>query len=382
MKICFFTAALTKGGAERVIANLSNYLVNQEEIEKVDIITVFNSDVAYELDKKINLYTIDKKYKEHKYLVNSGTRIKRFIFKVKKYFQNIGRKLILKEMTKKFDYDVVISFLPEPSFLILSLKNLIKCPIIISDRNDPNIEYKGIRKNYLMRKLYPLADAFIFQTEDARDYFKDIIHKDSEIIANPVNDNFITESYKGEREKNIVTVGRLEEQKNHLLLIKAFEKIKDKFENYKLIIYGEGSLRNELQDYISKNNLENNIILAGQIDNVKETIYKASLFVLSSDYEGMPNALIEAMCLGLPSISTDCPCGGPKYLIKNNENGILIPTKDEDAMSKAIETVLSNKELSDKLANNASKLSNEVSSEVINNKWIKFIKKIAKEDKR
>lgn len=381
MKICFFAATLTKGGAERVISNLSNFLINHREIEKVDIITVFNSDIAYELDKKINVYTIDKEYKEYKNLVNSGTKLKRFIFKVKKYFQNIKRKIILKKMISSFDYDVIISFLPEPSFLILSLKKLIKCPIIVSDRNDPNIEYKGIRKNYLMKKLYPMADGFIFQTKDAQNYFENIIHKEYEIIANPVNDDFIVNSYVGEREKNIITVGRLEEQKNHLMLIKAFEKIRDKYKNYKLIIYGEGSLKTQLQDYISKNNLDNQIVLAGQIDNVKDKIYKDSLFVLSSNYEGMPNALIEAMCLGLPVISTDCPCGGPRSLINNKENGILVATGDEDEMSKAIDIVLSNKELSVKIAQNASKLSNEVSSEVINNKWLNFIKKIVKESK-
>lgn len=381
MKICFFAATLTKGGAERVISNLSNFLINHREIEKVDIITVFNSDIAYELDKKINVYTIDKEYKEYKNLVNSGTKLKRFIFKVKKYFQNIKRKIILKKMIRSFDYDVIISFLPEPSFLILSLKKLIKCPIIVSDRNDPNIEYKGIRKNYLMKKLYPMADGFIFQTKDAQNYFENIIHKEYEIIANPVNDDFIVNSYVGEREKNIITVGRLEEQKNHLMLIKAFEKIRDKYKNYKLIIYGEGSLKTQLQDYISKNNLDNQIVLAGQIDNVKDKIYKDSLFVLSSNYEGMPNALIEAMCLGLPVISTDCPCGGPRSLINNKENGILVATGDEDEMSKAIDIVLSNKELSVKIAQNASKLSNEVSSEVINNKWLNFIKKIVKESK-
>lgn len=381
MKICFFTSTLAKGGAERVISNLSNFLINNEEIEKVDIINVHNTEIAYKLDKRINVYTVDKKYVQYEKLINNHKGIMKFFLHVKKYFNNLKRRKNLKKMIKKFDYDVIISFLIEPTFLILSLKKYIKCPIIISDRNDPNIEYNNFRKKYLMKKLYPIADGYVFQTNDAKKYFDKIINKDYDVIANPVNDEFIMESFKGEREKNIVTVGRLETQKNHLLLIKAFEKIKDKYKDYKLIIYGEGSLRKELENYISKNNLNKRVFLVGQVDNVKDKIYKSSLFVLSSDYEGMPNALIEAMCLGLPVISTDCPCGGPRTLIKNNESGILVPIKDESEMSIAIEKVLTDKNYAKMLGENASKIADEVSNEVINNKWLKYIKKVTKEGK-
>lgn len=381
MKVCFFISTLSKGGAERVVANLSNFLINKKDIEKVDIITMYNTKIEYKIDEKVNVYTIDKKYVEYKELLNNHKGIIKFAFHVKKYFKNIVMKKQLKKMTKKFNYDVIISFLPEPSFLILGLKKYIKCPIIVSDRNDPNIEYKNFRKKYLMKKLYPLADGFIFQTDDAKKYFDEIFSKDYEIIPNPVNDDFIMQSYEGEREKNIVNVGRLTGQKNQMLLIKAFEKVKDKFLDYKLTIYGEGNLREELQDYISKNNHNDRIFLPGQVDNLKDIIYKSSLFILSSDYEGMPNALIEAMCLGLPVISTDCPCGGPRMLIKNNENGVLVPIKDEEKMSIAIEKILTDKEFATMLGKNASQLANQVSGEVINNKWFNFINKIAKEEK-
>jgi len=378
MKICFFITTVTKGGAERVIANLSNYLVNEENIENVDIINIYNTEISYDLDPKIKVYTIEKKFVKHQNLMNNHKGLVKFIKHVAKYIKNIHRKHILKNMLNKSDYDVIISFLPEPSFMILSLKKYIKCPIIVSDRNDPNLEYNNIRTKYLMKKLYPLADGFVFQTLDAKRYFDKLFTKKNQIIFNPVNKNFIRESYIGEREKTIVNVGRLENQKNQMLLIKAFEKIKDEFNEYKLIIYGDGTLKKSLQDYITNNNLTERVILAGEVEDLNEKIYKSSLFVLSSDYEGMPNALIEAMCLGIPVISTDCPCGGPRMLIDNNENGLLVEVNNQEQLSEAIKKILSNNEYAKELGIKASRLSEKVSSDVIDKEWLEFIKKIIK----
>lgn len=381
MKICFFIETLSKGGAERVIANLSNYLINLKEIENVDILNIYNTDVAYQLNEKINLYTIEKKYVKYEYLLNNGNKISKLFFKIKKFFKNIYRKRKVEKFYKKTNYDIIIAFLPEPSFMILSLKKKLNIPIIISERNDPNKEYNNIRTKHLMKKLYPLADGIVFQTPDAKKYFDGIINSHYEIIPNPVNDLFIKKPYSGERRKVIVNVGRIEEQKNQLLLIKSFEKLKDKFSDYKLIIYGEGSKKNKLIRYVDEQNLKNKVIFAGQVDNIYDKIYDASLFVLSSDYEGMPNALIEAMCLGLPVISTDCPCGGPKMLIKNGENGFLVPVNDETKLSETIDKILEDYNLRKKLSMHASELKEIVSSNVVNQKWLKFIQMIAKGEK-
>lgn len=381
MKICFFIETLSKGGAERVIANLSNYLVNLKEIENVDILNIYNTDVAYKLDEKVNLYTIETKYVRYENLLNNGNKISKLVFKVKKFFKNIYRKRKVEKFYKKSNYDVIIAFLPEPSFMILSLKNKLNIPIIISERNDPNKEYNNIRAKHLMKKLYPLADGIVFQTPDAKKYFDGIVNSNYEIIPNPVNDLFIKNPYSEERKKVIVNVGRIEGQKNQLLLIKSFEKIMDKFPDYKLIIYGEGSKKEELIKYINERKLNDRVVFAGQVDNIYDKIYDASLFVLSSDYEGMPNALIEAMCLGLPVISTDCPCGGPKMLIKDGVNGFLVPVNDENIMSETISRILAHDKLRKELSINASKLKEMVSSNVVNQKWLKFIQTIAKGEK-
>ena len=204
-----------------------------------------------------------------------------------------------------------------------------------------------------MKILYPLADGFVFQTKEAQEYFDKKIQKKSVIIPNPINEEFICEPYNGEREKKIVTVGRLEEQKNHKMLIKAFSKLPEGLSEYKLIIYGEGSLRPELEKQIKELNLLGRVFLPGQVDDVKNRIYKAGLFVLSSNYEGMPNALMEAMALGVPCASTDCPCGGPRFLIKNEYNGLLYNVNNELELKLAINKIIGDEELSKKISKNA-----------------------------
>lgn len=358
MKIAFCIGSLNKGGAERVVSNLANYLIKNND---VSIITTINSDIFYKIDSKVKLFKLDHNYKG----------------KVNKFKKNRQRIFELKRIIKHQKFDVIISFLPEPSYRVLFLKLFNKkIKVIVSVRNDPRVEYKSIINNLIMRFLYPKADGFVFQTEDAKNYFSKKIQQKSVIIPNPINENFMCKPFDGEREKIIVTVGRLEKQKNHKMLINAFSQVSNKIPEYKLIIYGSGSLKEELEQLIKKLKLNNKVILAGQIDDVKDKIYKASLFVLSSNYEGMPNALIEAMALGLPCISTDCPCGGPRYLINNMENGVLVELNNENELAKNILNLIANPSLAKKIEEKASTSIKKLNPERINNKWIEYVKSI------
>ena len=125
-----------------------------------------------------------------------------------------------------------------------------------------------------------------------------------------------------------------------MLLIKAFAEVKD-YTDDNLIIYGEGPERNELELFVQKNGLDNRVFLPGLINDVADKIYSAKLFVLSSNYEGSPNALMEAMALGVPCISTDCPCGGPHMLITDGINGFLVPTNNIESLSSTLSRVIS-----------------------------------------
>ncbi len=356
LKILFCIGSLEKGGAERVISNLANSFVENNEIY---IVTTINK-VQYEINKNVKLYSIEDNSTDSK------------VSKIKK-----TKKLY--KIIKEINPNVIVSFLREPTFRILILRKIINIPIIVSVRNDPKVEYKDIKNKLLMRLLYPLADGFVFQTEEAKAFFSKKIQKRSTIIPNPIKREFIERQlYEGKREKTIVTVGRLEEQKNQELLIDAFYDINKEIDDYKLIIYGEGSLRNKLEEKIKIYKMLDKIYLPGIVDNVPEKIEKAKLFVLSSNFEGMPNALMEAMALGLPCISTDCPCGGPKYLINNNVNGYLVNVNDKDDLARTIKTVLMKKENElDGISKNAKERTNELTEEKINAIWYIYISKIA-----
>lgn len=353
MNISIFIGGLGTGGAERVVCNLSNFLSQRHN---VTIITVGDVTSSYKLNSDVQHISLSENLNNNHFVV-----------------KNIKRIIKLNKIVKNQSQDIFLSFLPVPSFMLLFLRKKIKVPIIVSVRNDPKIEYASKIFNVLMRFLYPRADGFVFQTEEAKNYFNIIKIKTSEVIPNPINEDFINQCFTGDRKKKIVAVGRLTQQKNHMLLIDAFAQVADKHSEYKLIIYGEGPLRFELKNRIKELKMEDKIQLPGNVNNIKDHIIDATLFVLSSNYEGMPNALMEAMALGIPVISTDCPCGGPKYLIKNNQNGLLVPVNDCYQMSAAIEKVLSNNDYSRVIGKEAAQIAKELNPRNIYEKWEKYI---------
>ncbi|MBQ8472247.1 MAG: glycosyltransferase family 4 protein [Bacilli bacterium] len=357
-KILFCLGSFGHGGAERVISNLTNSL-NKEY--SINIILTKKNNLSYSLPLNVKVDVLDDLKQSNNFLLKNIKRIKK-----------------LNKFIKEINPDIIISFLPEPSYRVLFLKPIHKIPVIVSVRNDPKIEYKSKINKFIMKKLYKKADGFVFQTEEAKSYFPKYIQDKSVIILNPLSKDFITQEYTGKREKKIVNVGRLAPQKNQKLLIDAFNNLSDKFLEYKLLIYGIGPLHDELEEYIKKLNLSDRVKLMGEIDNVQNEIVDANLFVLSSDYEGLPNSLIEAMTLGLPVISTDCPCGGPRTLIKNNQNGILVPVGNCEELTKKMEEILSNPKLATNLAKEARKVINLTNPDVINKKWLNYIKKIMK----
>lgn len=353
MKIIFCMGSMGNGGAERVVANLSNYMVKKHD---VSIISTILQESAYELDSKIDYINLDNKIRRGSIIIRTLKRV-----------------LKLRKILKERKPDVVISFLPEPSYRLMIAKIFLKIKTIISVRNDPNVEYNTFLKKVLVKILYTKADGFVFQTEDAKRYFSKKIQKKSIIIPNPINQDFLVKSYEGMRKKEIVTVGRLTEQKNHKLLISAFYEFHKKYPTYFLKIFGEGNQRQELQEYIKKLKLEEYAFLMGQTKNVKNDIYSASMFVLSSDYEGMPNALMEAMALGLPCISTNCPIGGPKFLIENNKNGILVGVRNKEELVSAMIKIVKNKLLAERISKAANEIGNKLNPDIINKTWEDYI---------
>lgn len=357
MKIGFFIGGLSGGGAERVCCNLTNFLSNHGN--DVDIITMSDDVPTYDLSENISRIILIKDYERKNFLYNSILRFLRLLKAI-----NNGK------------YNCIIVFLPITTILLLSIRMFVKCKIIAAERADPSI-YTANKQSKL-KNLAHRADAWVFQTkEQCQWYGKSVGNAIVKIIPNAINPDFIKKKrYSGDKEFVIVNSGRLTEQKNQSLLIRSFARISYKFPQYKLKIYGEGPLLKELKELAKQLDVSEKVIFSGYIKNISDELEKASLFVLSSDYEGMPNALMEAMALGLPCISTDCKGGGARFLIEDNINGLLLPRNNVDAMSYAIERLLSNDEFSRQLGREASKICEKLAPQIVYDEWAKFIKSI------
>ena len=291
---------------------------------------------------------------------------------------NIIRLYRMNRYFRKENVDVYLTFLPKLSSFILAQKRFIKCPVILAERADPNTFCNSSEKNKkIFEKYYPKADGYIFQTEDAKKYYKEhgINVENSVVIPNAINPEFIRPLYQGKRRKVIVGAGRLTMQKNFSLLINSFAEICNDFPEYKLEIYGEGPLKESLINETKNLGIREKVIFKGYVNNLGDCIQDTSLFVLSSDFEGMPNALMEAMALGLPVISTDCPAGGSKVLIENKINGVLVPIKDIEALKKEIANMLTDSSMRNYMGENARKICVQLESKKIYNEWENILKK-------
>ncbi len=332
-KILFYSMTMYSGGAERVVSNLSNYFIKENDVA---IATLINSRIDYDLNNRIDILFSSK---------NCNTNM----------FFRIKNSINLLKNTKKYNPDVIIAFCPTMCFLACFFKIFFKSfkdiKLIISERNDPYSEYKNFLFKYIANLLYSKSDIIVFQTNGAKSFFNEKVQKKGVIITNPINEKFLNILKSDKKENCIVNVGRLEPQKNQKLLINACTNVFKKYPNWKLKIYGEGNLKKELETLIIDLKMEKNIFLMGRCNELNKELPKNKIFVLSSNFEGMPNALMEAMACGLACISTDCPCGGPNDLIVNYKNGILIPVNDIKSMEKEIINLIENKELFNRLCN-------------------------------
>lgn len=357
MRILFYINAIHQGGAERVIVNLANQF--SEKGDEVTLVTSFEDYWEYPVSDNVVRYSFEQRdFKKEGFLR-----------------QNIKWTLNLRNVIKKYNPDVVISFMAEPNFRTILASVGLKAKRIISVRNDPNKEYPNFVYRILAKLLYLFADGIVFQTEDAKKWFSAVIQKKSEIIYNQVDQKFYTCS-NSEEKKGIVTCGRLVEQKNQAMLVEAFSKIADVIDE-NLYIYGEGELRDNLEKQIRESELEDRVFLPGDIKNVEEMLSKAALFVLPSDYEGMPNALMEAMAVGVPCISTDCPCGGPLMLFENNREA-LVSVGDADEMADRMKAFLLNKQKSKEIGAKMKEYSLAFTPERIFKKWDEYVNEVFK----
>ncbi len=354
-KIMFYTMAMINGGTERTIANLANHFIKDYDIT---IVTNINGPIDYKLNNKIKVIPIDKKDKRNEFIIK------------KAYTKtNKKRTKILKEIIKKEKPNLIIVTLPEPTIRVLSLKKEFDIPIIVSIRNHPTSEFKSIIGKAIRNKHYKYANIITIQDDNYKKYLP---KNKIKVIPNYLSDEFISNN-KVKKEKKIITISRLEKQKNIPLLINAFSNLNNKYKDYKLVIIGSGKEKEKILKLINKKNLNNRIIIKDKSNNIKEELLSSTLFVLTSNYEGMPNSLLEAMACSLPVITTNST-EALNTIIDNNINGIIIEKNNSNELTNKIEYLLENKKVRENLSKEASKIKDKYNKELIIKKWEEIIK--------
>lgn len=361
-KILCYIDMMHNGGAQRVMSVLVNSLA------KKNYSVILVNDFKDSSGKKEYFIepTVQRVFLREN---NYGNSIKK----------NLLRIINLRKVIKAERPDVCLAFRGNINFRLIIASIGLKTKKIVSVRNDPAKEYKGSEK--IVKWIFKKADGVVFQTQEAMDWFPNKVKEKSCIILNPVDESFFLTKWNNPEKIKIVTTGRLVEQKNHEMLIKAFKKVHEIFPNSELYIYGDDfaagniSRKDKLEVLLDDLKLTDSVFMPGNISNVMNVLSNSTMFVLSSDYEGMPNALMEAMAVGLPCISTDCPCGGPRTIIKDGENGLLVNVGDYESLAKKMISVLDDKELLISLANNAKKSANDFKTEVIMKQWEEYLSK-------
>lgn len=342
-KIVFIIPNMTGGGTERVVALLANeYSVRGIP---VTILLFAGKETAYPLDSRVEVISAGKPSGG-----NPLVQVAR-LYKMRRFYRKNKDCQIWAFSAMGAVFSAVAALGQRHFFLV-------------SERNDPS----RYDHRWLRNLSYRRADIVVCQTPDAVERFPDGIRKKSVVVPNPLECR--EEPFTGEREKRIVAVGRLNAQKNHRLLLYAFASFLKNHGDYLLELYGQGELEGELRALAAELSIDKNVIFKGFSDRVLFEIRMASMYVLSSDYEGISNSMLEAMALGLPVIATDCPVGGSRMYIKDGVNGFLVPVGDVDALANAMGRLAEEPGLGERLGREAMKLREELATSKIADRFL------------
>ena len=360
-RILFFTTGLGFGGAEKMLTYVANQLCLRGHsigIINLNSVPEYLNQHKQILNKQIEVFNV----------FNESSGLKRYKDDLRDSFKYV----------KKFDPDVIIGFAERPNLLAKLMGDIIKKPSIMSERGDPNRTNgrRGI-SNKIVAHIIDQSSGGVFQTDGAKKFYGQKLQKKGVIIPNPIFLDSEFEYKAIEAKKIVVSIGRLDnEQKRYDIMLKAFKEFYKKHSEYSLNIYGDGSDKALIEKMICELNLNECVELKGVSNNPIRDITGAGMFLITSDYEGISNSLLEAMAVGLPCVSTDHTPGGARLLIQDHENGLLAPIGDymkiADCMCEFAERPL----LAEKCGKNAKNVRIRFEPKRIIDMWEDYIIKV------
>ena len=314
LKYMFITRTLAGGGAERFVATFSSYMA--EKGCDVSVVSWLKSDEDYELSKKVKL----------KYLPDRKENL----------IRRVKRITDLRKEIRQYNPDIVVPFMDGVMFCTLLALNGEKGKLVYTVRVSPWDRGGNLYTNFMEDMVALFSDAIMIQTKEQADFFYKYKNK-IYVVPNPINDRFVEnkKAFYTDKISKIVMVGRLDKQKNYELALKSLKKLLRRYPYLELDVYGDGIEKDNLKRKIEMLGIADNCRLNGRVDRIEGILVEKDLFLMTSDFEGMPNALMEAMALGLPCISSDCKTG-PSELIRSGETGLLFKKGDMRSLCYAL----------------------------------------------
>ena len=356
MKIMFCVLCLSYGGAEKNLCFIANEMV--ERGHEVVICNLNTLPTVQKIDTRIKVIDVP-------------------VFS-KRYVKRIQQIDYIRKVCKDERPDVMVSFLFMPNFLATVVGKLTGVPVIISERADPNRH--TVFAERLIYFFYRFANGAVFQTNGAKKCFPKMLQRKSTVIPNPVmlKDPSLFSVYE-DAEKSIVFCGRFEVvQKRQDIALEAFKVVHDKHPEYVLDFYGDGPDENAMKAYAQRLGLSGCVNFHGVSSNVLQDMARSELFMMSSDYEGIPNVLLEALSIGMPCVSTDCSPGGARMLIRDGDSGLIVPCGDAEALANAVCKMIEDRDFAISCGRNAVEVRERFSKQKILDAWESFMEKYAK----
>lgn len=362
MKTLFITNSLGFGGAEKMVTFIASSLCARSH--QVGI---------------VNLNSVPNYVNVHKRAVDGDVSI----YELQQGADKSAWEKIcfVREIARREKTDIIIGFTEIPNAIARIVGFMLGIPSIMSERGDP--ERTGVGKglkNRIVLELINRSKGGVFQTEGARDFYGRGLQKRGVVIPNPIFINGeISQVKYSEREKTVVSVGRLDnEQKRYDVMLDAFKIFSDKHPDYILKLYGKGSDEEAIRNWAVERNLENKVKFMGLTTQPMKDIANDGMFLITSDFEGISNSLLEAMAVGLPCVSTDHTPGGARLLIQNGENGLLAPIGDAKGLADAMCRFADDAQFAEKCGENAKDVINRFAPDHIIDVWEEYIKKLIK----
>ena len=354
------------GGAERVAATMANTF-NRRGHDST-LVSMQNKPNPYPLDEQVHYFGCGLSYNEEGGSLAKNASLIRSAIKAFPRFRRI---------IKENRPDAVITFLNNASIFGVLYKILRDhhLPVIVYEQSDPRRYSKAMCK--ILRFFFKHSNAVVCQSRDVENYYREGGSKKTVVIDNPLNEDCIAIEPATVRSKRIVAAGRLMKLKNYNLLLDAFEKVHTLFPEYQLEIYGDGPDKEILEQKRDKMTCASYVHFMGNVSNVMRRVSDASLYVMSSDYEGFPNALVEAMASGIPAICTDYPSGTAREIIQSGVNGIVVPTGDVDAMADAMKTMLGDRNKAEAMGKEGYKIRERLEANHISEQWESLVREVS-----